>query len=187
MSLFQFIKSKIFLKQIAIAIISLLLVSFLFLKWLNISTNHNQKIEVPNISKLSIKKAQSLLKEADLVLKVIDSANFNPNYPPNSIIEQDPEAGDFVKQNRKIYVTLNPSSYRSIEIPYKAVLRKTKRNATAILRSAGFRIGSTPIYVNDIAKDIVRGVLHNGKRVKSGNNLPKNSILNLVLGDGKGN
>ncbi len=186
MSLFQFIKSKVFFKQIAIALLGLLVFVFLFLKWLNITTNHNQKIEVPNITKLTVQKAKTTLSEVDLVLKVIDSANFNPNYPPNSVIEQDPEAGDFVKENRKIYVTLNPSYYRSIEIPYKKVLRKTKRNAAAILRSAGFRLGTSPIYVNDIAKDVVRGVLHNGKRVKAGDKLPKNSIIDLVLGDGKG-
>ena len=51
MSLFQFLKSKTFFVQIAIAIVGLLLIVFGLKFWLGVATNHNQKIQVPNLQK----------------------------------------------------------------------------------------------------------------------------------------
>ena len=110
MSLFQFLKSKTFFVQIAIAIVCLLLFVFGLKFWLGVTTNHNQKIQVPNLHKLTLVEVERTLKELDLDYKIIDSASFNPAYPKKSVIEQTPEAGDFVKEKRKIYLTLNPSN-----------------------------------------------------------------------------
>ena len=49
------------------------------------------------------------LNDKDLQMMVQDSANYNPNYPKFSVIEQQPEAGSLVKESRKIYLTINPS------------------------------------------------------------------------------
>jgi len=38
--------------------------------------------------------------------------------------------------------------------------------------------------VKDIGKDVVRGLRHNNKIVNPNDKLPKNSIIELVLGDG---
>ncbi len=184
MSLLSFVKSKTFLKQLAYAIIGLLLFLFLLIQWLKISTNHTQKIEVPDLSKLTIEEVEQQLENLDLKYIIIDSINFNPEYPPFSVIEQNPEGGDYVKENRKIYLKINRPTYQDIEIP--EVLTKSKRNAEAVLRAVGFRIGNNPKFVPDIAKDVVRGLYHNGKAVKSGSKLPKNSIIDLKLGDGNG-
>ncbi len=184
MSLIQFIKSKTFLKQLLFAVVGLIVFVFVVMKWLNISTNHDQKIEVPSLEKMSLSEVEKTLEELDLKLVVIDSASYNPEYPKKSVIDQDPEAGDFVKENRKIYLTLNPSGYRSIEVPN--VLGKTKRQVTSQLRAIGFRIDSKYIYVSDIAKDVVRGLLFDGKTLKAGDEIPKNSVITLKLGDGNG-
>ena len=65
----------------------------------------------------SISVAEIELKENNLVMQIQDSANFNPNYPKFSVIEQDPPAGTKVKEDRKIYITLNPSGYRKVRVP----------------------------------------------------------------------
>jgi len=184
MSLLNFIKSKTFLKQLGIAIIGVLVFIFLVMQWMKITTNHTQKIEVPDLSKLTITEVKAKLDELDLELKIVDSTNYNPDYPPLSVIEQDPEAGDFVKENRKIYLKINRPTYQNVLIP--DVLRKSRRNAETVLKSVGFRVGNSPRYVPDIAKDVVRGLYHNGKTVEVGTKLPKNSVINLKLGDGNG-
>ena len=97
MSIFQFIKSKVFVKQLILALVAFLFFCFLVIQWLRITTNHSQKIEVPNLAKMSISDAENALETLDLEFVVIDSANYNPDYPPKSIIEQSPEAGQFVK------------------------------------------------------------------------------------------
>jgi len=184
MNFLNFLKSKIFFTQLIIAAVGLIVVFFVLAKWLNISTHHNQKIEVPDLKKMSLIKVKHTLNEISLKMVVQDSASYNPNYPKNSVIDQSPEAGDFVKEHRKIYLTLNPSGYKSIPVP--DLYGKTKRQATAHLLALGFRISSNEIRVSDIAKDVVRGFIFNGKELKPGVKIPKNSEITLKLGDGKG-
>ncbi|TDQ27541.1 PASTA domain-containing protein [Tenacibaculum caenipelagi] len=182
--LFQFIKSKTFVKNIGIAIVLLLVFVFTLQWWLGVTTNHNQKIQVPNLHKMSLAEVTQKLDELNLDFVVIDSANYNPEYPKKSIIEQDPEAGDFVKEKRKIYLTLNPSKYRDVVVP--DLNGRTRRQATTHLRSIGFKVGKNVTWVHDIGKDVVRGLKHNGKKIEPGTKLPKQTTIDLILGDGNG-
>ena len=182
MSVFQFIKSKSFVKQIAILGVAVFLLYFILKFWLNITTNHDQKIQVPDLHKMTIEEAERRLNELDLDFIVIDSASYNPEYPKKSVIEQSPEAGDYVKEKRKIYLTLNPSKYRDITIP--DLNGRTKRQATSELQAIGFIVSTKYTYVKDIGKDVVRGLRHRGAIVNANDKLPKNSIIELVLGDG---
>ena len=182
MSIIQFVKSKLFLKQILIAFVGLIVFVFVIKIMLKFSTNHNQKIEVPNLSKLSIDEAVMKLNELDLDYIVIDSASYNPEYPKFSVIQQNPEAGEFVKEKRKIYLTLNPSRYRDVMLP--DLNGRTKRQAISELRAIGFIVSSDFIYVNDIGKDVVRGMRHKGRILNPNDKLQKNSEITLVLGDG---
>ena len=181
--LFQFIKSKTFLIQIGIAVISLLLFVFTLQWWLGVTTNHDQKIQVPNLHKMSLAEVEKKLDELNLDFIIIDSATYNPEYPKKSVIEQDPTVGDFVKEKRKLYLTLNPSKYRDITIP--DLNGRTKRQAISELQAIGFIVGTKFSYVRDIGKDVVRGLRHNEKIINPNDKLPKNSIIQLVLGDGR--
>jgi beta-lactam-binding protein with PASTA domain len=184
MDFIKFLFSKIFWKQAIIAIVGLGFLIFLLFQWLRITTNHNQKIEVPNLSKQPIEEVERILKDLDLRYIVIDSASYNPDYPKKSVIRQDPESGDIVKENRQIYLTLNPSGYRSVSIP--KFYGKTRRNVESTLRAVGFKIGNKPTWVPDKGKNVVRGLKHNGEKIEEGAKLPKKSVINLVLGDGRG-
>ena len=108
MSLIQFLKSKAFFKQIGIAVVSVLAFVFILKWWFGFTTNHDQKIQVPQLERMELSEVIETLKELDLDYIVIDSASYNPSYPSKSVIEQNPEGGAFVKENRKIYLTLNP-------------------------------------------------------------------------------
>lgn len=184
MSIFQFLKSKQFFVQIILAIVFVVSIVFGLKFWLGSTTNHDQKIQVPNLERMSMDNVDKALSELNLNYTVIDSANYNPEYPKKSVIEQDPEAGDFVKEKRKIYLTLNPSKYRNVSIP--EVIGRTKRQASSQLRARGLIVGTKYTYVNDIGKDVVRGLRFKGKIVNEGDKLPLNSIVDLVLGDGNG-
>ena len=96
-------------------------------------------------------------------------------------MEQDPEAGILLKVNRKIYLTLNPTNFLKVEVP--KVLDQTKRQVVTRLKSAGFQIGKD-IKIPDIGKDVVRRMEYMGRPIKSGDYLPKNSVIDLVVGDG---
>ncbi len=179
--LFKFVYSKIFLIQVVIAIAMLAILSYVALQWLESTTNHHQRIVVPSLSKKTLDEVQKVLEEKDLRFEVQDSANFNPDYPRYSVIEQNPVAGSEVKENRKIYVTLNPSGYRKIEVPN--VVLQTRRQAEPKLIALGFKIGTVTYKPN--MSDQVLELRHNGKNLKPGTMLMKTSTIDLVVGDGK--
>lgn len=182
MSLIKFLTSKVFFKQLGLAIIALIVFCFLMLKWLKMSTNHGEFIEVPQLQGKTLDVVQIELDDKDLQMMIQDSANYNPNYPAFSVIEQQPEAGSLVKENRKIYLTLNPSGYRKVAVPQ--VIRKTIRQARPTLEALGFEVGEIT-YADDIGKDEVLAVRHKGQRIKAGDLLPKTSKIDLVLGNGR--
>ncbi|SKB67067.1 PASTA domain-containing protein [Salegentibacter holothuriorum] len=183
MGFFKFIFSKTFLIQLIIAAILVVVIAFLALRWLDYSTNQDQRIAVPDLSKQSLDEVDDKLATLDLRFEILDSANFNPDFPRYSVIEQVPEAGQFVKENRKIYLTLNPSGYRKVMIP--DLIRKTRRQAEPTLRSLGFEIGDVS-YKPDIAEDAVLELRHKGKKLEPGDEIMKTSTIDLVLGDGSG-
>lgn len=183
MTFIKFLFTKVFLKQLSIAIIVLLGIAFVILFWLKFTTNHNQKIEVPSLAKMSLDTAENKLNELDLRFEVIDSSNYNPDFPKYSVIDQIPKAGEFVKENRKIYLTLNRSGYVYLKIP--EVVGKTRRQAEPTLISMGFKIGRIT-YKSYIALDEVLELSYKGKKIKSGEKIQKTSVIDLVLGDGEG-
>jgi len=183
MTFIKFLFSKAFLKQLIIAIIVMIGLVFLTLFWLKSSTNHGQKIKVPDLSKLSLNLAEDRLEELDLRFVVLDSSNYNPDFPKYSVIDQIPRAGEFVKENRKIYLTLNRSGYVFLKVP--EVIGKTRRQVEPTLMSIGFKVGKIT-YRPYIAIDEVLEMRYKGKKVKPGDQLQKTSVIDLVLGDGNG-
>ena len=53
MSFVKFLFSKAFLIQLGIALVVIVILVFGAMQWLDYTTNHDQRIEVPNLSKLS--------------------------------------------------------------------------------------------------------------------------------------
>lgn len=184
MSFFKFLFSKTFLLQLVLAVLALFLIAFVILKWLDFSTNQDQRITVPNLARLSLDKVDEQLEELELRREILDSANYNPDYPPYSVIDQVPLPGKQVKENRKIYLTLNPSGFTKVEIP-ENMIRKTRRQVEPTLRSMGFEIG-TITYKPDFSKEVVLEMRHQGKLLEPGMKLMKTSKIDLVLGDGSG-
>ena len=54
MGIVKFLTSKVFLKQLALAIVALLVFSFLVLKWLEVTTNNGEFVEVPDLKGKSL-------------------------------------------------------------------------------------------------------------------------------------
>ena len=178
---FRFLGSKTFLIQLALAVVVTVLLVFFGLRWLDSSTNHGEFVEVPDFSKMSVMEMRKAVEEAGLRYEVLDSANYDPEYPRFSIIEQDPKAGNKVKENRKIYFTVNPSGYKKVTIPN--IIQVTQRNASSMLKAVGLDVQRVT-YINELGKDMVYQIKHKGKYVKPGDKLPKTSKIELVCGNG---
>ena len=62
-------------------------------------------------------------------------------------------------------------------------MRRTYRQAKPTLEALGFKVGETT-YIDNIGKDVVLGIKHNGKNIKVGDKLPLTTKIDLVLGNG---
>ncbi|WP_053991738.1 PASTA domain-containing protein [Mangrovimonas sp. TPBH4] len=181
MSLVKFLTSKVFLKQLALALAVIFVLCFLMLQWLKSTTNHGEFVEVPELKGKTLETVEIQLSDRTLRMEIQDSANYNPDYPKYSVIEQYPLAGTQVKENRKIYVILNPSGYRKVAVP--DIVRRTFRQAKPTLEALGFEVGKIR-YVDDLGKDEVIDVEFEGQVIKAGDMLPLTSKIDLVLGNG---
>lgn len=178
---FRFLKSKTFLIQLGLALGVLLILIFLVFRWLNGTTNHGEFVEVPDFSKLSVMEMRKKVENAGLRYEVVDSANYDPEYPRFSIIEQNPSAGTKVKSNRKIYFTVNPSGYKKVTVPN--IIQVTKRNASSMLKAVGLDVQRVT-YIDQLGKDMVYYIKYKGKDIKPGDKLPKTSKIELICGNG---
>ena len=71
MTFIKFLFTKVFLKQLLIAIIVLLVLAFITLFWLKSTTNHNQKIEVPSLAKMSLDDAAEMASLLNVTHSII--------------------------------------------------------------------------------------------------------------------
>ena len=78
MILMKYFFSKYFFKQIFIvSIITGLLIFILFI-FLNINTNHNNHIVVPDLVGFQIEEFEEILNQRKLTYEIVDSTFYNP-------------------------------------------------------------------------------------------------------------
>jgi beta-lactam-binding protein with PASTA domain len=177
----DFLRSRTFLIQLGLALVALIIICFMALRWLKSSTNHGEFVEVPDFSKMSVMEMRKAAEDSGLRYEVLDSTNYNPEYPRFSILEQNPPAGTKVKENRKIYFTVNPSGYKKVTIP--RIIQVTRRNATSMLRAVGLDVQRVT-YIDELGKDMVYYIKYKGKEMNPGDKLPKTSKVELICGNG---
>jgi len=182
MNLIKFILSKAFLKQLVFALIAIIILVFILMQWLKFSTNHNDYITVPDLTKKTMNEATKLINDSNLRLELKDSTDYNPKFPRFSVVEQNPPAGGKVKKNRKIYVILNPSGYRQVTVP--DVIQVTRRNAESKLLAVGLEVEKVT-YIDRIGEDMVFQIKYKGKYIVPGDQLTKTSKVELICGNGK--
>lgn len=182
MSLRKFLTSKTFFIQLAIAIGIIIVLVFAMMKWLSYTTNHGEEITVPNLSKLSVEVAEEKLNALDLEYVLLDTTEYQNDFPKFSVVKQDPIAGSKVKEGRKIYIKINSDSYRDIVMP--DLIEQTLRQAEPTLKALGLQLGEKT-YKPYLGKDMVLEMRYKGRKLKAGDKIPKASKIDLVLGDGK--
>lgn len=178
---FRFLKSKVFWVQILLAFGFFVLIAFFALGWLKDYTHHGEFVEVPDFSKMSVMEMRKKTEQFGLRYEILDSTNYDPDYPRFSILDQNPPAGNKVKTNRKIYFTVNPSGYKKVSVP--RVIQVTRRNATSMLRAVGLDVQRVS-YIDELGKDMVYYIKYKGKEINPGDRIPKTSKVELVCGNG---
>ena len=181
MSLKQFLKSKSFFFSILGAFAIILIVGFGALQFLGIYTRHGDEITVPNLAKLKPEVAAQKLEELGLEMVILDTIDFNKDFPPFSVVAQDPISSSHVKEGRKVYVKINAKSFSSIRLPN--LVDNTFRFALSRIEAIGLVKGEVR-YEPHLAKDVVIQIEQEGRILKEGDKVLKNSKIDFVLGDG---
>ncbi len=162
--------------MIVIAVL-LLLVTF---RWLKSYTLHGEYITVPDLTGMYEEEAGEALAAVGLKYEVLDY-KYDKMMVEGGVIEQKPKPGAYVKDGRKIYLTLN-----SGKVPMRAVPdvadNSSLRAAESRLQAAGFKLTKT-VYVNGDL-DWVYEIRYQGKEIEAGTELPEGSILTIVAGNG---
>ena len=138
-------------RNIVLAVSLLVIVLFAANLLLNLFTRHNKHVEVPDFMNMTLDEALAASREDKLRIEVNDSL-YVPAFDPGVILEQRPAAGTEVKPGRRIYVTVNSSQQRMIDVPY--VAGYSLRQAKNILETVRLEIEKL-VYVDDIATNNV--------------------------------
>ncbi len=180
MKLIQFDKPRYLFIHLAIilTITALLIISF-FYAYLPAITNKGETITVRNLIGMSINDIEQTLSKNGLRFEVNDSS-YSEKYPPMTVLKQYPKPGSKVKENRKIFVSINRITPPMVKMPQ---LNGTLKNAELILESVGLKLGNKT-YENHRAHNYVLRRYYDGEVITEGEQIPKGSSIDLVLGNG---
>ena len=182
MSLGKYLSCKVFFAHVLSVLAIVAVLTYAFFHWITFITHHGDEITVPDLSKLSELEVEEKLDALDLNYQIIDTVDYKLEYPKLSVVLQEPTAGSKVKGGRTIYLKINADTFKMVSLP--DLIEKTYRQAVPTLKAIGLQEGQIT-YVPYLGKDMVLKMLLNGKEVKQGTKILKNSVIDLVLGDGK--
>lgn len=166
---------------IMLSLLAIIVLSFFFI-YLPATTNHGESITVPDLSGMKVDALEEFLESRDLRYEINDST-FISNKPASIVLTQYPRAGEKVKENRKIYLTVTTNNPPNVEMP--KLVDISLKSAQMLLQSYELQEGSIK-YVPNLAQNLVLKQEWNGKEVAPGTKLPKGSKIDLTVGDGVG-
>ena len=170
----------ILLNILAMIALAVLLVLATF-RWMRTYTRHGQYISVPDVSGMFEDEGAALLAKSGLRYEVSDY-RYDRAMVEGAIIEQNPKAGSYVKEERIIYITLNSGKEPVKAVPDVAD-NSSLRAAESQLLAAGFKLTATEYIDGD--KDWVYEIKYKGAVIKAGTEIPEGSTLTIVAGNGQ--
>lgn len=177
----NFLFTKRFLKYLGIIAFIYIIVVGGTLLYLNVSTNHGQKIEVPSLVGMNVKNIASIVEGKGLKYEVLDSI-YMPNKPEGTILSQDPRCTDssdvFVKEGRIIKLQVSKRT-RMVEMP--SLIDKSEHFAVSVLKNRGLKYT-----VNYEETSEQNGAVLNqrlkGQLIEEGVRIPIGSTIQLTVG-----
>lgn len=181
-SFIGFLFSRRFLIQFGLAILLIIVVLLLSMKFIGVYTQHGKELTVPVFYGMTVQEVQAAGYTRQFDFFVIDSL-YDDRYEPGAIIIQDPLPGSKVKKGRNIYVSVVASTPESVLMPDLKDL--TLRQALNILTSAHLKAGRLT-YQPSFDKNAVLEQFYQGDTILPGETLIKGSVIDLIIGSGEG-
>ena len=172
--------NKILFKNAFYALLTLPLLFFLYLKFLDIYTLHNKHILVPDYSNFHISQLDSISNENNIRYIIIDSVS-DLEKPKGIVLNQIPKPNTKVKKKRRIYLTITETNTSVVKFP--DVYDLTLRQALRQIELTGLLVGKLE-YKSDIATNKILDFNVNGISIFEGQEILKGTTVNLVVGKG---
>ncbi|WP_026473768.1 PASTA domain-containing protein [Alkaliflexus imshenetskii] len=183
MSRWKILLNKSIWKHVGIivgAAIVLLISIFLSLQFY---TLHGKSDPLPDLTGLTEAQLQHLIKSKKLRYTIIDSVHID-HAPRGVVFEQVPRAGEHVKKNRNVFLTINAWTEEKVAVPN--LTDYSLRNAKVILESFGLKVGEL-IYIPSEYTNLVLGQHLDGRPVAPGFLVTKGTSIDLLIGRGLSN
>ncbi len=161
---------------IALAIVVVLIVGSMI--FLNLATQHDKILLVPDFSNMTVPEAEAAAAQAGMRVEVTDSV-FAKRMRKGAVRDQNPSPGAKVKEGRRILLTINAVNAKKVTMPDLVGL--SIRQAMAELQSRGLTLGKL-IYVEDLATNNVLRQLKGNREIAPGQSIEADNVIDLVVG-----
>lgn len=151
---------------------------FFILQSLNSYTRHGQSNPVPDFFGLTQIEATQLATQQNLKIVIIDSV-FTNEVKPGRVVEQVPDAGFGVKENRTIFITVNSTQKEQVVLPKLTDI--SFRQAQVIIKNCGLQIGEISYQPSEY-NNLVLKVEQDSVEIFQGEIVLKGSVVNFIVG-----
>ena len=176
-----FVLSKHFVKHAGLVILFYLSTILMTMLYLHISTNHGEKITVPNFAGMDSEKAIALIEDLDLAYEIRDSV-YRPDLPQGTVISQNPLPTSYsllyTKSGRTISLRVSKNTDLT-EMP--SLIDKQVKFAEGILTNRGLKY-IIKYKATSEANGAVLEQLFRGKKINGGVKIPIGSRITLIVG-----
>jgi len=150
---------------------------------LDFYTRHDSKIQVPDLVKLNPIEAEEKLSSLGLRM-VINDTVYLETFKPGVVTEQLPEANEFVKDNRTIYITVNATTRPKVSMP--KLVDCSLNLAKALIKNAGLTLGEISYSYGEMGHNLVVSQKIGGISIEPGQKILKGTKVDLdVIDDQK--
>lgn len=186
----RYLRSRSFLLTLlGIAVAAVL--TFLLVDWgLDYYTRHGQRLEVGAYVGLEVDRARRAIERDAFRVEVIDSV-FLIDEPPRTVLRQDPPAGAFVKEARRIYLTVTKAVPDEVTLPPLAGTYDLDRylRKLALLDLTG--VVQEERYSSRYQPNTILEVYYEGREVseielRNGYRVPRGAQLSFVVSSADG-
>jgi hypothetical protein len=179
----HFLLSRIFWKNVLIAILVTLGLIILVQISLYFYTGHGKRIKVPDFTGMSLQQVDRLCAQ-NTIKWIIQDSTFLEESPRGAVLDQYPEPGTSIKKNRNIYLITNCWYPQIIKMP--KAFDMPYRQAERLLISAGLHVSSIE-YIPHYAPTYVLDQKFGDRVIAEGTEIEKGSGITLVVGAGLSN
>jgi beta-lactam-binding protein with PASTA domain len=177
---FNFLKSKTFLKSIAFYLFSVGAVIWFLLSYLDVYTRHGESVNVPDFKGVQLSELERVASQNHVRYLIVDSI-FDSKTAPGLVIKQEPEFNAKVKEGREVYLYVSASLPPEIVMP--KLVDRSLRQAITMIFSHGFKLGKIN-FVADECRNCILEQRVNGRIVSAGKIVSKGGTVDLTAGRG---